>query len=220
MLLHKGAVKRRALCILLLSASTLCSVTRGCLSCLTHGSLSRCQCCKKAKKRNQRGREYFLMVRWNTFIIYNNPPPLLAPVFSHSVRNGPVRLMGITLTWFTMILCWPRSSFMLSCSLKKTKSQKQNKKKTGIRHSVWVSLAECVRWKHKQEGRLSGDTDILSLLNKRINGDAAAEASVCCVCCLSFIYFLVWLSIRLWPWRNEATSLTQNALSRASNNTK
>lgn len=72
-----------------------------------------CLAVSDAKNRQQRGCEYFLMVHWNTFIIYNSPPPLFSPVSSRSLRNGPVWLMGIRLTGFARVFflfCWPCSA--------------------------------------------------------------------------------------------------------------
>lgn len=220
MLLHTGAIKRCALCILLLSLSVLCSVTSGCFSHLTDGSLSCCQCCKKEnakQRRNQQGREYFLVVSRNTFIIYNSPPPPLAPVFSLSVRNGPVRLMSTTLTWFTMTFFFllARVLFcarLLTLKKNKTKKNRNIKKASDIQgESLWLNVWD----ENTNKERLAGDTDISSLLNKRTNSHAEAKAPMALAL---FYLFLAIIVHHLWLWRNKETGGTRNALSL--NNTK
>lgn len=132
------------------------------------------------------------MVCWNTFIIYNNPPPPLAPVFSLSVKNGPVRLMSIMLTWFTMTFFFllARVLFYARVLTKKKTKNRNIKKASDIQgESLWLNV-----WDENTNKRDDWQaTQIFCLCST--NGQIAMQQPKPQRYWLYFVYFWLLLSI-------------------------
>lgn len=125
---------------------------------------------KGKKRRNQRGREYFLMVRWNTFIIYNNPPPLFGSCLLTQCEKWSSETDGhhVDLIYYDFLFSDGQGLLLCSVTHLKTKTKKkerhqtfsvslsgrmcelktQTRGTTGRRHRYSIFAQQTNKWRH------------------------------------------------------------------------